>query len=697
MLRRHARAIKATGAFLLSSGGVWVCYQVHTTMSIINDILHTNILDYGQKKVEYIYWKDLLHQSYLSSLRDDRDVTGNETMLETNVLLRWWIAAQKALAWRLLHVVTAGNKYEKQRAITSLANLKNLSDWDYQMLAQACDAQTAVGLARSEGSDMSFFLKPPKFFKKALQGKELKEKVVDMLQAMENIHHHSCLENFLSTYEHSHEDSPGMSLSPLLEDELVGKALETLAHHCLLDNNAADLLNVGALPVLMELVHYFEGNSKVLSEIFSIMSCLSAVPGALKAFHTSGWIGALAKWSRHSDASIALPCVKALANLDEDSLDSTFYPHRVFPLHPPFRSNGDHKADVIFVHGLLGTIYVTWRQRDSFKLDSPIVDTPPAPSFWSSLFMNMGWNGSSKVEDTKSETPETSHLKAQQYSNQLLNLTKEDYELLGSDFEYVLADLPTSALRSKQEPYSLFGVKGLTEELSKVGPYSRCWARDWLPNDCPNVRVLGINYTTTLSQWFPKCPNQNMKAKMADRSIEYMQMLHKVGVGTRPIIWVTHSMGGLLVKHMLISAYESENKDLHNIFRNTKAIVFFSCPHLGSEVADLKMTTEKLFWPSLEVQELRYRSAALVDLHLRFLQLLEVSRMSILSFAETKATSVTAMRLPVNFVQPHSADPGVGEFFEIPLDHIDICKPVGRHSFLYRKVIELINQVLIGQ
>lgn len=41
--------------------------------------------------------------------------------------------------------------------------------------------------------------------------------------------------------------------------------------------------------------------------------------------------------------------------------------------------------------------------------------------------------------------------------------------------------------------------------------YSQCWARDWLPQDCPNVRVLGVNYATTLSQWFPKCPKQNMR------------------------------------------------------------------------------------------------------------------------------------------------------------------------------------------
>lgn len=69
----------------------------------------------------------LLISAYLTSLYDDQDINHHETILETNVLLRWWIAAQKALAWRLLHVVRVGNKHEKHRAITSLANLKNLS------------------------------------------------------------------------------------------------------------------------------------------------------------------------------------------------------------------------------------------------------------------------------------------------------------------------------------------------------------------------------------------------------------------------------------------------------------------------------------------------------------------------------------------------------------------------------------------
>ncbi|XP_052124844.1 protein SERAC1 isoform X2 [Frankliniella occidentalis] len=702
MFRRFARVFKATGAFIVASGGVWICYQVHSTINVIHNILHTNVLDYRQKKIEYIYWKDAINQYLLTSMQDEQNVRGSSnSSVFSEVLLRWWISAQKTLAWRLLHIVKIGDKYEKRRAVNALANLKLLSEWDYQMLAQACDAHIAVALSRTKGCDLRFLLKRPKLWhnKKPPSVKKIIENMIRLLQAIENQSHHSCVENFLSTYErkkwraHSHEDSPGTSLSPLLEDELLRKALDTLTHYCSIDDNPRGDLLLGSLPMLMDLIQVVENDNKMLSNVLSIISYISTFPDALQVFHATGWLWVLAKWSRHTDASLALPCVKSLANLDKDSHDSVSYPQKVFPLYPPFRSNEDHKADIIFVHGLLGTIFITWRQRDSVKIEYPTIDTPPRPTFWNNIFLTVGFSGSDKVEDTKSETPETSHLNTQQYKNQLLDIRKEEFEMLGKDFEYVLADLPTAASRCKEEPYSLPGLKSLKEEGLNQNAYSQCWARDWLPQDCPNVRVLGVNYTSTLSQWFPKCPNQN-RAKLADRSIEYMHMLHKVGVGQRPIIWITHSMGGLLVKRMLISAYESENKELHNIFRNTKAIVFFSCPHLGSELADLKMPTELLFWPSLEVQELRYRSASLVDLHLRFLQLLEVSPMTILSFAETKATNVTAVKWPVNFVKPHSADPGVGEFFEIPLDHIDICKPVGRHSFLYRKIIKLIREVL---
>lgn len=37
-----------------------------------------------------------------------------------------------------------------------------------------------------------------------------------------------------------------------------------------------------------------------------------------------------------------------------------------------------------------------------------------------------------------------------------------------------------------------------------------------------------------------------------DRALILGKALEKAGVGSRPIVWIAHSMGGLLVKHILV-------------------------------------------------------------------------------------------------------------------------------------------------
>lgn len=82
--------------------------------------------------------------------------------------------------------------------------------------------------------------------------------------------------------------------------------------------------------------------------------------------------------------------------------------------------------------------------------------------------------------------------------------------------------------------------------------YTQCWPKDWLPRDCSNLRILGINYETSLSRWAPMCPSDNNEANTLEtRSQEILEKLSKVGVGERPIIWLTHSMGGLVAKNIL--------------------------------------------------------------------------------------------------------------------------------------------------
>lgn len=43
-----------------------------------------------------------------------------------------------------------------------------------------------------------------------------------------------------------------------------------------------------------------------------------------------------------------------------------------------------------------------------------------------------------------------------------------------------------------------------------------------------------------------------IRSTMSKRSKEYIKKLLIAGVGKRPTVWVCHSMGGLLVKKMLV-------------------------------------------------------------------------------------------------------------------------------------------------
>lgn len=41
------------------------------------------------------------------------------------------------------------------------------------------------------------------------------------------------------------------------------------------------------------------------------------------------------------------------------------------------------------------------------------------------------------------------------------------------------------------------------EKNETFEPYTECWPRDWLPKDCPGVRVIAVTYTTDPYLWRP--------------------------------------------------------------------------------------------------------------------------------------------------------------------------------------------------
>ena len=130
------------------------------------------------------------------------------------------------------------------------------------------------------------------------------------------------------------------------------------------------------------------------------------------------------------------------------------------------------------------------------------------------------------------------------------------------------------------------------------------------------VRVIGCDFDSYLSQWGGSCPTQSFEHQsLEERSEDMLNKLQAAGVGQRPTVFVGHSMGGLIIKKMLVNAQNSDDEERKKFAENTKGVVFYSTPHKGSEIANLNMITKYFFSPSVEVQELNTDYPLLLELN----------------------------------------------------------------------------------
>lgn len=230
----------------------------------------------------------------------------------------------------------------------------------------------------------------------------------------------------------------------------------------------------------------------------------------------------------------------------------------------------------------------------------------------------------------------------------------------------------------------------LTENaLVDENRYTTCWPKTWLAKDCPALRIISVEYDTSLSDWRARCPKE--RKSIAFRSNELLSKLRAAGVGDRPMIWISHSMGGLLVKKMLLEA--AKKPELGAMINNTRGIIFYSVPHHGSHLAEYSVSVRYLLFPSLEVKELSKDSPALKTLQDDFVEFAKDKNFQVLNFVETQPTFIGSM-IKLHIVPVESADLGIGDLIPVDVNHLDICKPKTKNAFLYQRTLQFICETL---
>ena len=204
----------------------------------------------------------------------------------------------------------------------------------------------------------------------------------------------------------------------------------------------------------------------------------------------------------------------------------------------------------------------------------------------------------------------------------------------------------------------------------------------WLGEDLSDVGIWSLGYEVEPFQW------KGNSMPLADRAKNILDLLDSYDIGDRPIIFITHSMGGLLVKQMLRSARDFGKWSA--ISSQTKGIVFLSTPHSGSDMASWIKHIGGILQTTVSVEELEAHHSRLRELNDLYRHNEQFSQIPMLVYYETRPTK------GILVVNQTSADPGINGVISVPIDfdHISICKVGDRNSQIYRKSKRFIDKNL---
>jgi pimeloyl-ACP methyl ester carboxylesterase len=139
---------------------------------------------------------------------------------------------------------------------------------------------------------------------------------------------------------------------------------------------------------------------------------------------------------------------------------------------------------------------------------------------------------------------------------------------------------------SKPAVVDIVFIHGLTGDRQRTWthPEDRSpWPKTLLPQLIPNARILTYGYDAyVIRQHGPVSSN-----RVRDHANHLLSHLatHRLDASARPIIFIAHSLGGLVCKDALLLSRSSPEAHIQSIVRSTFAMTFMGTPHSGSALA----------------------------------------------------------------------------------------------------------------
>jgi hypothetical protein len=212
---------------------------------------------------------------------------------------------------------------------------------------------------------------------------------------------------------------------------------------------------------------------------------------------------------------------------------------------------------------------------------------------------------------------------------------------------------------------------------------------EWLGHDIPTIAVWSLTYPAGATKW----TTDGEGMALPDRAANLIPTMLYHDVGTRGIVFVCHSLGGLVVKQILRHSKEMAVPEWASIARSTLGVVFLATPHAGSNLATFAKVLS-VSRPTRTLLALGAHCPHLKELGDWYRQ--NAGDLGIETAAYAESRKIRRGLRSMTVVTTTSANPGIEGCIttSIDADHIDICKPESRETDTYRGIESFIRRQL---
>ncbi|CAM6083396.1 unnamed protein product [Calypogeia fissa] len=233
----------------------------------------------------------------------------------------------------------------------------------------------------------------------------------------------------------------------------------------------------------------------------------------------------------------------------------------------------------------------------------------------------------------------------------------------------------------------------LTTWLSKDG--QECWL-PWIFESFPEARILLVSYDSSAKM--------EDDGGCTDMYITSENLLHdliggnaQVGQDGCPVVLVGHSVGGLVIKEVLLRANsvlnleptEKNREKLLFFLENVKYLFYYSCPHHGTRLADIQTK----FLKGLLLEHLTALNKEAARCNEDFRKLCHRFKWKAYSIGEKLPTNLGQLGKHI-VVEEASARRDTEDYYTVHADHINVCRSGSTVDARFCKLQNVIKDVL---